>query len=175
MPFVGLAAPYHFVEHVTGIWTWLIPVIIFASGIFVHAVYTRRLPLVAAWLVGFLLQATLRHFLVGIPLIVPLAPMTSTAFIIFTLYMIPDPATTPVKPIRQIAFGLATAAIYCALQMMHLFFGLFVALMAVSLLRGIILYWLAVFHVSKPDLANRAHSATPKKNIGQHVREIEHF
>jgi hypothetical protein len=29
---------------------------------------------------------------------VPLTPMTSAAFILFTLYMIPDPATTPLHP-----------------------------------------------------------------------------
>jgi hypothetical protein len=149
MPFVGLAAPYHFMENVSGIWTWLIPTIILLSGIFVHGAFTKRLPLVLAWLAGFVAQAILRHFAFGIPLIVPLAPMTSTAFLIFTLYMIPDPATTPIKPARQIAFGLAVAAVYCALQVMHLFFGLFVALLSISLLRGMILYGLAIFHIRK--------------------------
>ena len=39
-------------------------------------------------------------------------PMTSAAFIVFTLYMVPDPATTPLKPWRQAAFGFAVAMVY---------------------------------------------------------------
>jgi len=39
-------------------------------------------------------------------------PMTSAAFIVFTLYMIPDPATTPLKPARQALFGFSVAMVY---------------------------------------------------------------
>jgi hypothetical protein len=40
-----------------------------------------------------MLQGIVRAKVFGTPLFVPLMPMTSAAFIIFTLYMIPDPAT----------------------------------------------------------------------------------
>ena len=56
-------------------------------------------------------------------------PMTSAAFIVFTLYMVPDPATTPLKPWRQAAFGFAVAVVYGIIQMLHLVFGLFFALL----------------------------------------------
>jgi hypothetical protein len=144
LPFIGVAPPYHFVENISGIWDWLTPMIILMTGLVVHGRFTHRLPLVLAWLSGFVFQAFIRHQMFGVPLEVPLAPMTSCAFIIFTLYMIPDPATTPIKFWRQIAFGLSVAAIYGALQVMHLFFGLFVALIAVSLIRGLALYWEAI-------------------------------
>lgn len=144
LPFIGVAPPYHFVENISGIWDWLTPTIILITGLIVHGVFTHRLPLVLAWLGGFVVQAFIRHQAFGVPLEVPLAPMTSCAFIIFTLYMIPDPATTPIKLFRQIAFGLSVAAIYGVLQVMHLFFGLFVALIAVSLIRGLALYWEAI-------------------------------
>jgi enediyne biosynthesis protein E5 len=52
-------------------------------------------------------------------------PMTSAAFIIFTLYMIPDPATPPLKPARQTLFGLSVALVYGMIQLLHLVFGLF--------------------------------------------------
>ena len=58
-------------------------------------------------------------------------PMTSAAFIIFTLYMIPDPATTPLKPSRQALFGFAVAVVYGVIQTLHLVFGLFYALLIV--------------------------------------------
>jgi hypothetical protein len=66
--------------------------------------------------------------------------MTSAAFIIFTLYMIPDPATTPLKPSRQALFGLAVALVYGILQVLHLVFGLFFALLLVCAIRGLCLH-----------------------------------
>jgi hypothetical protein len=64
-------------------------------------------------------------------------PMTSAAFIVFTLYMIPDPATTPLKPWRQAFFGFAVAMVYGWIQLLHLVFGLFFALLTVCAVRGI--------------------------------------
>jgi hypothetical protein len=67
-------------------------------------------------------------------------PMTSAAFIIFTLYMIPDPATTPLNPSRQALFGFSVAIVYAILQVLHLVFGLFFALLAVCAIRGLALH-----------------------------------
>jgi len=108
-PWVGIAPPYHFTENVTGVWDWIIPGFILLTGVIIHGCFTGRLPLVAAWLIGFALQGQIRAQIFGVPPIVPLTPMTSAAFIVFTLYMIPDPATTPLKPWRQAAFGFAVA------------------------------------------------------------------
>ncbi|MFN3920125.1 MAG: enediyne biosynthesis protein UnbU [Methylohalobius sp.] len=143
-PWIGLAPPYHFTENVGGFWDWAIPGVILASGIFLHARFTARLPLCLAWLGGFLLQAAIRCEVFDIPWQVPLVPMTSAAFILFTLYMIPDPATTPLNPYRQVLFGLAVAAVYGLLQVVHVVFGLFIALFAVCALRGVGLYLIAL-------------------------------
>ena len=67
-------------------------------------------------------------------------PMTSAAFIVFTLYMVPDPATTPLKPWRQAAFGFSVAMVYGLIQMLHLVFGLFFALLTVCAIRGLSLH-----------------------------------
>ncbi len=135
-PWVGLAPPYQFTENVTGAWDWIIPGIILLAGIYIHAKFTGRLLLVMAWLVGFVAQALIRAAVFGMPLVVPFVPVTSAAFTLFTLFMIPDPATTPIKPLRQIAFGLSVAAIYGMLFVIHVVFGLFIALCVTSACRG---------------------------------------
>jgi hypothetical protein len=137
---VGLTPPYQFTENVSGLWDWGVPIFVLVSGIALHALFTGRLPLVAAWLVGFLLQGQIRVWLFDVPPLVPILPMTSAAFIIFTLYMIPDPATTPIKPRQQILFGLAVAAVYGLLQALHVVYGLFFALVLVCGVRGVLLY-----------------------------------
>ena len=139
-PEISFAPPYHFTENVTGVWDLAIPLIILATGIVVHALFTGRLPLVGTWVGGFIVQGVIRAAIGGIPLFVPLMPMTSAAFIIFTLYMIPDPATTPLKPARQALFGFAVAAVYGVIQTLHLVFGLFYALLVVAAIRGLSLH-----------------------------------
>jgi hypothetical protein len=117
-----------------------VPGVILTSGVVVHALFTGRLPLVAGWLLGFVAQALLRGLLTGRISPAPFVPMTSAAFILFTLYMIPDPATTPLAKPRQVAFGVAVALSYGLFQLLHLVYGLFVALLCVSAGRGIGLY-----------------------------------
>ena len=91
--------------------------------------------------------------------------MTSAAFIVFTLYMVPDPATTPLKPWRQAAFGFSVAMVYGIIQMLHLVFGLFFALITVCAIRGISLHLYYAFKsrgtsapesVAKGECVNRA-------------------
>ena len=139
-PDVGFAPPYHFTENITGNWEWVIPICVLISGIIVHALFTGRLLLCAAWIAGFVLQGIVRAKLAGIPFFVPLMPMTSAAFILFTLYMVPDPATTPIRPRSQLAFGFSVAMVYGVLQMLHLVFGLFFALIIVCGIRGVFLH-----------------------------------
>jgi Na+-translocating ferredoxin:NAD+ oxidoreductase RnfD subunit len=142
-PWVSIAPPYHFMGHAVGVWNWIAPAIILLSGIVVHALATGRLPLVASWLFGFVGQALARHLIFGASIVSALLPMTSAAFIIFTLYMIPDPATTPLKPRTQVIFGLAVATLYGFIQASHQVYGLFGALFIISLIRGLSLYGLA--------------------------------
>jgi hypothetical protein len=149
-PEVGFAPPYHFTENITGLWDWGVPLIVLASGIIVHGLFTGRLPLVGAWIVGFVLQALVRAKIFGTPLFVPLMPMTSAAFIVFTLYMIPDPATTPLKPRRQALFGFSVAMIYALTQILHLVFGLFFALLIVCAIRGLSLHGWDWWRRSRP-------------------------
>ena len=63
--------------------------------------------------------------------------MTGVAFILYTFYMVTDPATTPSSRRDQIGFGLSVAAVYGLLMMMHVVFGLFFALTIVCAVRGL--------------------------------------
>jgi hypothetical protein len=155
-PQVGFAPPYHFTENLVGVWHWILPVFILFTGVIIHGLFTGRLPLVAAWLIGFALQGQIRALIYGFPPVVPLMPMTSAAFIVFTLYMIPDPATTPLKPWRQAVFGFSVAMIYGLIQVMHLVFGLFFALIAVCAIRGISLHLYFAFKSRKVALPEPA-------------------
>ena len=96
-PQVGFAPPYHFTENITGVWDWILPGFVLFTGIIIHSLFTGRMPLVLAWIIGFALQGQIRARIFDTPPLVPLMPMTSAAFIVFTLYMIPDPATTPLS------------------------------------------------------------------------------
>lgn len=135
-PSVGVAPPYHFTENLTGMWHWALPGLVLATGLVVHGLFTGRLTLVMIWLIAFVIQGQVRSWYFGTSWIVPLTPMTSAAFMVFTLYMIPDPATTPVRPLGQVLFALATAAVYGILLVEHMVYGLFIALAIVCAIRG---------------------------------------
>jgi hypothetical protein len=63
--------------------------------------------------------------------------MTGVAFVLYTFYMVTDPATTPNSTRAQICFGAAVAFTYGLLMVSHIVFGLFFALSIVCVLRGI--------------------------------------
>ncbi|WP_199486365.1 enediyne biosynthesis protein UnbU, partial [Actinomadura logoneensis] len=136
-PWVGIAPPYQFTEWIGGPLDWVVPAVILASGTMLNGMLTGRMPLVAGWVGGFLLQAVLRAPLTGTALLSALLPVTGVAFVLFTNYMITDPGTTPTRPRNQVLFGLATAAAYGVLVTFHVVFGLFFALVAVCVLRAI--------------------------------------
>ncbi len=134
---VSVAPPYQFTENMTGFGDWILPAVIVCTGTFLNARFTRRLPLIAAWLGGFVAQAALRSLLFDTPFVAGLVPMTGVAFILYTFYMVTDPATTPAGRRDQIGFGLSVAAVYGLLMALHVVFGLFFALTIVCACRGL--------------------------------------
>jgi hypothetical protein len=143
-PWVGIAPPYHFTENLSGAGDWILPGLIIVSGSFVNLRLTRKIPLILGWLSGFFIQALIRSLFFAPgghpPLAAAWLPMTGLAFILFTFYMITDPATTPFAPRDQVLFGLAVAATYGLLMTSHVVFGLFFALTAVCIVRGLGMY-----------------------------------
>ncbi|TVT60514.1 enediyne biosynthesis protein UnbU [Amycolatopsis rhizosphaerae] len=136
---VGIAPPYHFTNYITGAWDWLLPVAILIAGTMLNAGLTRKIPLILGWVGGFVLQAVLRWLVLDHSLIAALVPMTGLAFVIYTNYMITDPATVPVKPRNQVVFGLTNALVYGLLVACGVVFGFFFALVITCVLRGLVL------------------------------------
>ena len=139
-PWVGIAQPYQFTENLYGLGDWVLPAIIVFTGSLLNTKLTGRLPLILAWLGGFIVQAWLRSVLLDASFISALLPMTGVAFILYTFYMVTDPATTPDGRLGQVIFGASVAATYGLLMTMHVVFGLFFALTIVSTVRGVALW-----------------------------------
>jgi hypothetical protein len=137
---VSVAPPYQFTENMTGFGDWVLPAVIVCTGTFLNARFTHRLPLIGAWLSGFVAQAALRSLFFDTPFEAGLVPMTGVAFILYTFYMVTDPATTPGGRGDQIVFGFSVAAVYGVLMMAHIVFGLFFALTIVCAVRGLGMY-----------------------------------
>jgi enediyne biosynthesis protein E5 len=155
LPFnwVGIAPPYHFTEGLYGVGDWILPGVIIFTGSFLNTRFTRRVPLIMAWLVGFFAQAAVRSLVLDTPLAAGLLPMTGVAFILYTFYMVTDPATTPEEPRAQVIFGAGVALVYGLLMVTHVVFGLFFALTIVCTVRGVGLLarsWLAERAYAKP-------------------------
>jgi hypothetical protein len=147
-PSVGIAGPYQFTENLGTIGDWAVPMFIVCTGSILNTWYTGRIPLVLAWVGTFALQAIgssliLWHFTGFCPIAARLSVMTGVAFVLFTFYMVTDPATTPERTGSQIAFGASVALVYSLLLMSHIVFGLFVALTIVCVGRGLGMYLVA--------------------------------
>lgn len=139
-PWVGIAPPYHFTENLSGAGDWILPGLIVISGTFLNSRFTKKIPLIAGWLSGFIVQALLRSLFFQTPILPAMLPMTGLAFVLFTFYMITDPGTTPFEPKAQVLFGVVVAAVYGLLMTLHIVFGLFFALTIVCTVRGLRAY-----------------------------------
>lgn len=162
---VGISPPYQFAENLDRYGDWILPAIIICSGTILNFLFTKRLPLIAAWLIGFALQAFARHFIFDAQLTAALMPMTGVAFILYTFYMVTDPATTPESTSGQIIFGFANAMFYGLLMVSHIVFGLFFALTINCIVRGAILY-------AEAYLANRVKVEKTSKVSGVEVAPV---
>lgn len=150
-PWISIAPPYHFTENLYGWVDWLLPAIIITTGSILNGKLTKKIPLILGWVGTFAVQAILRGTLTETSMISALLPMTGVAFILFTFYMVTDPATTPVKPRAQFAFGAAVALAYGFLVANHVVFGLFFALTAVTAGRGAWMWATALVRRSAPS------------------------
>jgi enediyne biosynthesis protein E5 len=142
-PWVGVAPPYHFVENVGAVGDWLLPCVIICTGSLLNGLLTKKLPLIAGWVGGFIAQALFRATFFEFRLEPMLGVMPGVAFVLFTFYMISDPATTPMKTKNQVIFGLSVAALYGFINIINVVYSMFIALMLVCTIRGGYLHWIA--------------------------------
>lgn len=144
-PWVGVAPPYQYTADLRGALDWIVPLIIVCTGTMVNAQFTKKLPLIASFVVAFACQALVRSSVFGTPLLAALVPMTGPAFVLFIFYMLTDPGTTPEATRSQIVFGVATAAAYGIVVANHMVYGFFLALSIVCMTRGVSIALLEVF------------------------------
>ena len=142
-PSVGLMIPWQFTAETGPFGDWLLPVLILGIGTFLNGRYTKRLPVIIAFLGGFVLQAAVRSLGFHSSIIPILAAATGMPAVIYTFFMLPDPATTPNSVRGQIIFGLAVAAAYLGFVWLHIVFGLFFGLTLVCAIRGLGLFAMA--------------------------------
>lgn len=154
-PTVGIAPPYQFTENISGIVDWLLPLVVIGTGSYLNIKATKRIPLILSWLMAFIVQAFVRSLLNDTPLEAALMPMTGFAFILFTFYMITDPATTPSHPLAQAAFAVSVAVAYAVFMQAHIVFGLFYALAVVCILRGLLMAVVAFRSGHRSDQTSR--------------------
>jgi enediyne biosynthesis protein E5 len=161
---VSIAPPYQFTESFGTRGDVLLPAFILCLGLFVNTVFTGKIPLIAAWASGFALQAIVRSVLFGdISVRSALSPLTGLALILFTLYMITDPGTTPRSTRGQVAFGLSVAAVYGVLVTAGVSFGIFFALTIVCAVRGL---YLTIVNARQERRSDRSADAPEESEAG---------
>ena len=141
LPSTSSAPPYQYIEHLSGSGEVILIAFMCYAGSFMNVMFTRRHPLVLAFMVGFLMQALLRALFLDFALLGNLVPMTGIAFFLFSFYMLPDPGTSPMEPRRQIGFGVMTAFLYGALQIFNVVHGIFYSLVLAGVIRGLYGYF----------------------------------
>jgi len=134
-PWVGIGLPYQFTETTWGVLDWIVPLALLTTGLMLNIKLSGRWPTVAAWLGAFAAQALLRGLFTDISVLAALSPMTGTAFILFTNYMITDPGTTPSRPRNQVFFAVGAAAAYAGFMLIHVAYGIFFCLTVTCLVR----------------------------------------
>ena len=137
---IGLAAPYQFTEHLSGALYIILPLFILYTGSLLNGKLTKRMPLVIAWVCAFIAQAVIRHLVLNTWLAASLAPLTGVPFVIYTFYMVTDPATSPNGTRGQIVFGISLGAIYGCLMVVHQAFTLIDSLLILCVCRGAVLF-----------------------------------
>jgi hypothetical protein len=134
---VSISPPYQFTEWANTYFRMMIPMIILTAGTVLNAMLTRKIPLIVGWMGSFAIQALVRHWLFGVQLNTALGVMTGVAFVLFSNYMITDPATTPSKPRAMFMFGSAVGVTYGVLMAFNVVYTLFFALCLVCAIRGL--------------------------------------
>ncbi len=147
---VSISPPYMFTEWANTYFKMMIPFVILTAGTVLNAMLTKKTALVVGWLGSFAIQAFVRHWLFGVQLNTALGVMTGVAFVLFSNYMVTDPATTPSKGMAKFMFGASVGAVYGVLMALNIVYTLFFALCIVCAARGLG-WWVADFRAKRRE------------------------
>lgn len=136
---VNVAPGYQFTTNL-GHWAdFVLPAFVLTLGTIFNGKLTGRLPLVLAWFGFFALQAVVRALWHEGPLHWGLMPFTSFTFLLYSLYMVTEPSTTPTSVRNQIIFGAFAAFCYAVLVELGYVYALFWALLIANGARALVL------------------------------------
>ena len=164
--------PWGWTINIHGAWDLIVPLVIVALGIRLNLLFTGRLPLVGAWLASFALQAAFRSWRLDTPIQGQFVILTGITMVLFTLYMITDPQTSPSKFRSQMLFGGGIGIAYSILFDLHIQYTMFYAVTTVCAIRGACLYYIylrerasvpAAIAVAAGVGAEREHAAPVKQ------------
>jgi enediyne biosynthesis protein E5 len=148
--------PWMYTADLHGAWDWLVPLIIVMLGVRLNILFTGRVPTILSWLSTFVLLAAVRAWIFGYPFPGQLVVLTGIPMVLFTLYMITDPQTSPSQLRSQILFGSGIAFAYSVLLALHVQYTMFYSVTAICTIRGLWLFALNLrekFAGSANDLA----------------------
>jgi len=148
--------PWQYTADLHGAWDWILPLIIVMLGVRLNIIFTARIPTILSWLSAFVILAAVRSWIFGYPFPGQLVVLTGIPMVLFTLYMITDPQTSP-SPLRsQILYGSGIALAYSVLLALHVQYTMFYSVTAICLIRGLWLFALNMrekYARPKADLA----------------------
>jgi hypothetical protein len=136
--------PWAFTIDIQGVWDWLLPLIIVLLGFRLNLLFTGRLPTVGTWLGTFIVLGVIRAWILQTPIAAELVVLTGIPMVLFTLYMITDPQTSPSRLRSQIMFGAGIACAYHVLLMLHVQYMMFYSVASVCAIRGLCLFALSL-------------------------------
>ena len=105
---------------------------------------TKKVPLIVGWLGGFAIQAFVRHWIWDVSLFSALGAMTGIAFVLFTNYMITDPAPRRPRPATSSCSAPRSPWSTACMMLFNVVYTLFFATTVVCALRGLG-WWVAHF------------------------------
>lgn len=132
--------PWGYTADLHGVWDWLVPLIILMLGVRLNILFTGRMPTILSWLITFVALAAVRSWFFGYPVSGQLVVLTGIPMVLFTLYMITDPQTSPSSMRSQILFGSGIALAYSILLVAHVQFTMFYSVTAICAIRGLWLF-----------------------------------
>ena len=137
--------PWTFTIELHGVGDWLLPLAILMLGLRLNILFTGGMPTILGWLITFIVLGVARAWYQGSPVAAELAVLTGLPVVLFSLYMITDPQTSPARPRNKVVFGASIAVAYSVLLLLHVQYTMFYSVTVICALRGLYLYALNLY------------------------------
>ncbi|MEO5951698.1 MAG: enediyne biosynthesis protein, partial [Chloroflexia bacterium] len=145
--------PWGYTVDLNGNWDWIVPTVITCLGIRLNLMFTGRIFIAISWLVTFILLGVGRAYVLDTPIAAQLVVLTGIPMVLFTLYMITDPQTSPSKLRSQLCFGGGIAVAYTVLLALQVQYTMFFCVAFVCAVRGAYFGLLSLRQTDAPMVA----------------------